>query len=87
MQNRAARVITGRSYETPSNEILRELDWKPLVDHWGKKINSLVFMYKTKRNELPENLMNLFEIKNNINYNLRIATEMSLLYKSLKQIL
>ena len=61
MQNRAARVITGRSYETPSNEILRELDWKPLVDHWGK--NSLVFMYKAKRNELPEKLMNLFEIK------------------------
>ena len=30
MQNRAARAITGRSYETPSNEILRELDWKPL---------------------------------------------------------
>ena len=28
-------------------------------------------MYKAKRNELPENLMNLFEIKNNINYNLR----------------
>ena len=48
---------------------MRELDWKPLVDHWGK--NSLVFMYKAKRNELPENLMNLFEIKNNINYNLR----------------
>jgi hypothetical protein len=24
MQNRAAKVITGRSYETPSNEILRE---------------------------------------------------------------
>ena len=35
MQNRAARVITGRSYKTPSNEILRELamDWKSLVDH------------------------------------------------------
>ena len=28
-------------------------------------------MYKAKRYELPENLMNLFEIKNNINYNLR----------------
>ena len=28
-------------------------------------------MYKAKRNELPENLMDLFEIKNNINYNLR----------------
>jgi hypothetical protein len=28
-------------------------------------------MYKAKRNELLENLMNLFEIKNNINYNLR----------------
>ena len=27
-------------------------------------------MYKAKRNELPENLINLFEIKNNINYNL-----------------
>ena len=69
MQNRAARVITGRSYETPSSEVLRELDWKPLIDHWEK--NSLVFMYKAKRNELPENLMDLFEIKNNINYNLR----------------
>ncbi len=69
MQNRAARVITGRSYETPSSDVLRELDWKPLIDHWEK--NSLVFMYKAKRNELPENLMDLFEIKNNINYNLR----------------
>jgi hypothetical protein len=28
-------------------------------------------MYKVKRNELPENLMNLFEIKNDINHNLR----------------
>ena len=28
-------------------------------------------MYTAKRSELPENLMNLFEIKNNINYNLR----------------
>ena len=25
-------------------------------------------MYTAKRSELPENLMNLFEIKNNINY-------------------
>jgi hypothetical protein len=38
---------------------------------WSLGKNSLVFMYKAKRNELSENLMNLFEIKNNTNYNLR----------------
>ena len=32
MQNRAARVITGKSYETRSIEILTELGWQPLVN-------------------------------------------------------
>ena len=32
LQNRAARVITGKSYETRSSEILKNLGWQPLLD-------------------------------------------------------
>ena len=31
LQNRAARVITSRSYEIRSNEVLLELNWQPLI--------------------------------------------------------
>ena len=47
MQNRAARVITGKSYEVRSQSILQELGWQPLVDRW--KQNKAVFMYKVKK--------------------------------------
>ena len=30
LQNRAARVITGRSYETRSRDVFKELHWQPL---------------------------------------------------------
>ena len=46
MQNRAARVITGRSYEVRSETILQELGWQPLIENW--KENKAVFMYKAK---------------------------------------
>ena len=32
MQNRAARVITGRSYEVRSETILQDLGWQPLIE-------------------------------------------------------
>ena len=46
MQNRAARVITGRSYEVRSETILQDLGWQPLIEIW--KENKAVFMYKVK---------------------------------------
>lgn len=63
MQNRAARVITGRRiYDTPSYEILRELNWKPLGDLLGK--NKVVFMYtKQKTTNYQQPLNNLFNLK------------------------
>ena len=69
MQNRAARVITGRPYEISTKEIFKELTWQPLADRWEK--NKLFFMYKVKNSELPESMNQLFEIANNQNYNLR----------------
>ena len=46
MQNRAARVITGRPYEIATKEMFKELNLQPLADRWEK--NKLVFMYKVK---------------------------------------
>ena len=37
LQNRAARVITGSSYETSSEDILSELDWQPLKERFRIK--------------------------------------------------
>ena len=37
MQNRAARVITGKSHDVRSKDILQELSWQPLMERWGNK--------------------------------------------------
>ena len=68
MQNRAARVITGKSYEVRSAEILIELRWQPLVDR--RKQKKTIFMYKIK-NKLSECMTSMFNTSNNKNYNLK----------------
>ena len=40
LQNRAARVITGRTYETRSKDVLKELNWQPLKGMSNKKFIS-----------------------------------------------
>ena len=37
LQNRVARVISGKSYETRSSEILKYLGWQPLLERRKKK--------------------------------------------------
>jgi hypothetical protein len=69
MQNRAARVITGKSYETRSSEILKNLGWQPLLDR--RKDKRVLFMYKIRNNEFPECLTSMFNTSNNKNYNVR----------------
>ena len=69
MQNRAARVITGKSFEVRSQSILQELGWQPLVDRW--KQNKAEFMYKGKNGNCLTNITNMFNVKNNLQYNLR----------------
>ena len=69
MQNRAARVITGKSYEVRSDDILRELNWQPLVER--RNDNKAVFMYKIKNGEYLANISNIFNVANNQAYSLR----------------
>ena len=69
MQNRTARAITGRSYEVRSETILHELGWQPLIENW--KENKAVFMYKEKNGKYLTTITDIFNVKNNENYNLR----------------
>ena len=69
MQNMTARVITGKSYDARSKDILQELRWQPLMERWGN--NKAIFMHKDANGEYPGKISNLFLIKNNDNYNLR----------------
>ena len=70
MQNRAARVITGKSYEVSNyDDILRELSWQPLVER--RNDNKAVFMYKIKNGEYLANISNIFNVTNNQAYSLR----------------
>ena len=69
MQNRAARVITGRPYDINSSTVLRELDWQPLANRTEQ--NKAEFMCIIRNKELSECMANLFNVTNNTNYNLR----------------
>ncbi len=69
LQNRAARVITGTTYETRSHDVLKELHWQPLKERLKHK--KLLFMRKIRNNELPISTTNMFDIKTNSRYNLR----------------
>ena len=64
MQNRASRIITGRSYETRSSDLLQELNWQTL------KEQKTIFMFKIRNRNVPENMANMFEISNNERYNI-----------------
>jgi hypothetical protein len=70
LQSRAARVITGSSYEISSENILSELNWLPLEDRFRNKKTMLA--YNVKNNiKLPQSMIGKFEMKNNSNHNLR----------------
>ena len=84
LQNRAARVITGKSYEVRSDDILRELNWQPLVERGND--NKAVFMYKMKNGEYLANISNIFNVANNQAYSLRIVITLTMLLINLKQI-
>jgi hypothetical protein len=49
LQNRAARVIIGKSYDVRSKDILEELSWQPLMERWGN--NKAIFMHKVTNGE------------------------------------
>ena len=69
LQNRAARVITSKSYEVRSEDVLKELNWHPLRQRY--QINKLILMHKAKNNTLPTSLTEMFHITNSHRYELR----------------
>ncbi|XP_048580104.1 uncharacterized protein LOC116603374 isoform X1 [Nematostella vectensis] len=70
LQNRAARVITNRSNDTPATEALAELGWQNLETQRAK--TKAKQMFKVLHDMAPNCLTDLFSLKKNItNYNLR----------------
>ena len=58
LQNRAARVIAERSYETPSSNLLQELNWNKL--NINRKKHTAILMYKTLNGNMPHYLQEIF---------------------------
>ena len=68
-QNRAARIITGKTYEVSSEDVLKELDWQPLNQRY--KTNKSNFMHRIRNEKTPSSICNMFRIKINDRYDLR----------------
>ena len=71
-QNRAARIIAGASYETPSADVLETLGWEALEVR--RKRNKAILMYRILNNQLgasslKESFTRISALE--INYNLR----------------
>ena len=72
LQNRAARIITGSSWDARSAPILHTLKWNSLADRRAKQLKSL--MFKTVNHLVPEYLCDKFANVNTIHrHNLRGA--------------
>ena len=72
LQNRAARIITGSSWDARSAPILHALKWNSLADGGAKQLKSL--MFKTVNHLVPEYLSDKFVNVNTIHrHNLRGA--------------
>ena len=69
MQNRTARILTGSSYEIPSSDLLRQLNWKTLKVRREKK--EAIIKYKVKHGLASEAMDKLIQIANNHNNSLR----------------
>ena len=69
LQKRAARVITGPSYEVRSTQILESLNWIPIEDTLNNRETTMTF--KALTNRLPDYVQNFFKTSENCNYSLR----------------
>ena len=82
MQNRAARVITGKPYDTRISDMLNELGWQPLAER--RRSQKMIFMHKDKNKQFPESISSMFHINRNDNYNLSINQSINFIYRGLK---
>jgi hypothetical protein len=61
-------AITGRTYETRSKDVLKELNWQPLSERLNR--NKCIFMHIIKNNVMPQSVIEMFKIKENQVYQL-----------------
>ena len=69
LQRRAARVITGQTYDVRSTQILGDLSWIPIEDTLKRR--EIIMSFKALTDRLPTYLQELFSKCNNDNYYLR----------------
>jgi hypothetical protein len=69
LQNRAARVITGDTYEIRSTDILNKLDWKTLSER--RKEQQLKYVSKALTCQCPETISDMFKLSDSNRYELR----------------
>ena len=69
LQNRAARIITGDNWEIRSKDVLKKLNWLPL--NQLPLTDTLLFMRKILKDEVPVSISDQFQLSVNNQYNLR----------------
>ena len=83
LQNRAARIITGNNWEIRSKDVLNKLNWLPLNQR--RLTDTLLFMRKIFKDEVPISISDQFQLSVNEQYNLRSNCSM-LKLENLEQI-
>ena len=69
LQKRAARIITGSSYDIRTKEIFDDLEWEPIENILKKR--EITMTFKTLKRQLPEYISDMFTVRNNATYSLR----------------
>ena len=69
LQKRAARVITGDTYDVRSTQTLDSLNWLPLEELLKQR--EIIMAFKILSGPSPRYLEKLFSVSQNYNYNLR----------------
>ena len=69
LQKRAARVITGDTYDVRSTQTLDSLNWLPLEELLKQR--EIIMAFKMLSGRSPRYLEKLFSVSQNDNYNLR----------------
>jgi hypothetical protein len=66
MQKRAARIITGSTYEVRSKDKFNILHWEPIETTLKKR--EMIMTFKALQRQLPEFMTNVFKICLNYMY-------------------
>ena len=74
MQNRTARIITGKSYDVRSIDLLKKLNWLTLLER--RTYQKAVFMFKVKNQQVTENVARMFrsQVTGNTNFAVIVKT-------------